>query len=416
MARRTVNVAVSVAVNVAVVVACICVGMGAGARGQETGAPRVFTTSPEGLVAAKARIMGGDVAAKKALADIVKEADAAVADSAVYSVMNKPLTPPSGDKHDYASLSPYWWPDPSKPDGKPYVRHDGEFNPEREKYDLGPLDKVSGYVDALSLAYYFTGEEKYASKCAGLIRTWIVDPATKMNPNLTYGQFVPGYDEPRPSGIIEGGRLKKFVDAIGLMKGSAAWSDADDKAARAFFRDLKTYIQTSKQGSTELNQPNNHGTWASVQVGTYALFLGEDSEAKDLIERQFKARIDSQIKPDGSQPEELARTQSFHYSRFNLNALMDLADLGDRVGLDLWNYKTADGRSLRTAIDFLLPAALGEKEWVKKDIRDPKIGDMIPLLRRAANKYNEPKYEAAAKKLQEKDRRERVDLLIPSKL
>ena len=37
------------------------------------------------------------------------------------SVMDKTGLPPSGDKHDYMSIAPYFWPDPSKPDGLPYI-------------------------------------------------------------------------------------------------------------------------------------------------------------------------------------------------------------------------------------------------------------------------------------------------------
>jgi hypothetical protein len=28
------------------------------------------------------------------------------------------------------SLAPYWWPDPKSPNGLPYIRRDGERNPE----------------------------------------------------------------------------------------------------------------------------------------------------------------------------------------------------------------------------------------------------------------------------------------------
>ncbi len=43
--------------------------------------------------------------------------------------MDKSLLAASGDKHDYYSFPPYWWPDPSKKDGMPYLRKDGETNP-----------------------------------------------------------------------------------------------------------------------------------------------------------------------------------------------------------------------------------------------------------------------------------------------
>src|SRR2546423_14759121 len=116
---------------------------------------------------------------------LLTEAEKAIA-GPTYSVVNIPSTPPSGDKHDYMSLSPYWWPDPSKPDGKPYMRKDGQVNPEREKYDQPTLDRMTEAVQNLSIAYYFTGDERYAKKSAELIRVWFFDDVTRMNPNVTY--------------------------------------------------------------------------------------------------------------------------------------------------------------------------------------------------------------------------------------
>lgn len=45
------------------------------------------------------------------------------------SVRGKKHTPPSGDKHDYFSLSIYFWPDGESENGLPYVPRDGQVNP-----------------------------------------------------------------------------------------------------------------------------------------------------------------------------------------------------------------------------------------------------------------------------------------------
>ena len=377
--------------------------------------PQIYTSDGADLAAFRQRVTAGDSAAVRLSKAVIADADKALA-SGPFSVVSNATIPPSGDKHDYMSLSPYWWPDPSKPDGKPYIRRDGEFNPERANYDLGSLEQLSEAVDDLSLAYYFSGDEKYAAHCAKLIRAWFIDPETRMNPNLKYAQSVPGYSEPRPSGIIEGGRFRKVIDAVGLIEGSASWSQGDTEAMKAWFSQMVEYVLTSEQGKTELLQPNNHATWATVQVATYALFTGQNDKAKEWLEKQFKRLLDSQVKPDGTQPEELARTLSFHYSRFNLLALVEVADLGKRVGLDLWNYKTEDGRCIRTALDYLVPYATKEKPWPHKTIAPIKHGDMVVILRRAANAYNEPKYEAAAELIRKEDKRAQVDMLFPSKL
>ena len=361
-------------------------------------APVVFQTDGKHLAAAKQRFQSGDESVAKIVKEIRKEADKALELKPV-SVVDKPYTPPSGDKHDYMSLSPYWWPDPSKPDGKPYVRKDGEINPERAQYDLEPMEKTANAVGALSLAYYFTDDEKYATKAAELLRHWFINPATRMNPNTKYAQFVPGKDEIRAAGVIETNRLRKVVDADGLLNGSQAWTNEDSTKLKAWFKELLTYLQTSEQGQKEAAAPNNHGTWYGVQTATYALFTGDEALAKKLIEQHGRDRIAKQVEPDGSQPEELARTNGYDYSRYNILAHVELAELGQRVGLDLWNYQTDDGRSLRKAIDWLLPYATGKKKWDYQQIKPPKMKETATVLRRAANGFNEPKYEEAIRKL-----------------
>ena len=77
----------------------------------------------------RARGEKGDVAIRAAIAALEEDAKAALAIKPM-SVMDKTITPPSGDRHDYMSQAPYWWPDPAKSDGKPYIRKDGERNPE----------------------------------------------------------------------------------------------------------------------------------------------------------------------------------------------------------------------------------------------------------------------------------------------
>ena len=53
-----------------------------------------------------------------------------------YSVTDKTLSPPSGNKHDYMSLAPYWWPNPNTANGLPYIRRDGVVNPERDRASI----------------------------------------------------------------------------------------------------------------------------------------------------------------------------------------------------------------------------------------------------------------------------------------
>jgi hypothetical protein len=375
--------------------------------------PRLITTDGGHLARVKQAIQHGDSRFDKAMADLRREADEVLGEGP-FTVVNKQVLPPSGDRHDYMSLSPFWWPNPDTPDGLPYVRRDGQFNPERENYDLPGLDSMSSNSATLALAYYLTDHEPYAEKAAELLRVWFIDPATRMNPNVKYAQFRPGYDEIRPAGLIETTRLRRVVDAAGMLEGSPAWTSQDHRALQEWFAEFLEYCLTSEQGRREAEAENNHGTWYDVQVATWALFIGDDEKARQIIAEAGPRRIRTQIEPDGRQPHELERTLSLHYSRYNLAALTELAALGQKVGVDLWNYQTEDGRSIRTALDFLLPHASGEQEWPYQQIRPAALNMFYPILRHASLAYGDEKYEQAIAKLPDTDpESSRVTLLQP---
>jgi hypothetical protein len=385
------------------------------ARGGGADRPsRTFLYEESALLNAKKRAAAGDHAAAAAIKAVRARAEKALKAGPFSVVHSRPRKPPSGDPHDYLSQAPYWWPDPKKPDGLPYIRRDGQTNPERNQFDSPLLAKMSSAVGTLAQAYRLTGDERYAAHAARLVRVWFLDPATRMNPNFNYAQFVPGRNDGRGTGIIESRNFLTVVDAVGLLRDAPAWTRADQAGLEEWFRRYLHWLQTSKQGKEEAAAANNHGSWYDVQVVTFALFTGDRKTAKAVLEQARAKRIARQIEPDGRQPLELKRTKSFAYSVFNLEALVHLAALGERLGVDLWGYRTKDGRSLRQALDWLLPYALGEKEWPYKQLGKLQAGGLAPLLRRAANAYREPRYEQALARLPQADRRrEALELLYP---
>jgi len=105
--------------------------------------------------------------------------------TAPQSVVSKDATPPSGNKHDYMSQAPYFWPNPKTADHLPYIRRDGERNPEINKIsDHQTMDRMVSAVETLALDYYFESDEACAAKAAQLLRAWFIDLPTRMNPNL----------------------------------------------------------------------------------------------------------------------------------------------------------------------------------------------------------------------------------------
>jgi hypothetical protein len=94
--------------------------------------PNVFLLDAQHMLAQKAKYKQGNADVVKEVNTVVKGADNFLNDKPA-SVMDKAFTPPSGSKHDYMSMAPYFWPDPSKADGLPYIRKDGQRNPEIKK-------------------------------------------------------------------------------------------------------------------------------------------------------------------------------------------------------------------------------------------------------------------------------------------
>jgi hypothetical protein len=219
-----------------------------------------------------------------------------------------------------------------------------------------------------------------------------------MNPNLEYAQYIPGVNTGRGIGLIETRGLTRVVDAIGLLEGSKAFTDADKQGLKDWFAKFLAWMQASKNGSEEAASKNNHGSSYDVQTASYALFLGKRDLAKQIVETAKTKRIAVQIEADGRQPLELARTRAWSYSIMNLDELMQLATIGDDVGVDLWNYQTADGRGIRRALEYLYPFSVGEN-WQYEQLGEFQPQALYPLMRRAGVKYRDDKFKAMLAKI-----------------
>ncbi|CCH51534.1 hypothetical protein BN8_00463 [Fibrisoma limi BUZ 3] len=350
-------------------------------------APATFLLDGTVLKANKEKIQRGDQALVAARQSLLATADQ-ILTKPTHSVVEKSKTPPSGDKHDYMSVGPYWWPDPTKPNGLPYIRKDGQINPERMAIqDNAYLNELCSQVQTLAVAYYFSDDEKYARRAADLLRNWFLDPKTRMNPNLNYGQAIPGITEGRGIGLIDTRGLAEVADAVQLLKASKAWPQRDQVALQGWYRQFLDWMLTSPIGKDEEDEHNNHGTYYDFQTIAFALFLGDKDQARQMIEKKTYARIQSQLKADGSQPHELARTLSWNYSVMNLKGFFGLAALAENVGIDLWNYETPDGKSIKKAYLWLLPYAENQKPWEHKQIKELHLDEFRPVMAVAETKY-----------------------------
>ena len=360
--------------------------------------PSLLLGQGDQLLRVKAGLAAGNPQFVAALKEIVEDADAAL-EQAVANVVDEGALPPSGDPHDYYSYSPYWWPNPENPDG-PYIWRDGEVNPDRITSDVSRIEAMVARVTSLVPAWYYTGNERYAESAVEQLRAWFLDPATKMNPNVEFGQKRRGHNYNSPSGVLEAWRMHWVIDCAILLESYPGWTEEDANALRSWFSQFATWMVESPTGIEESMQPNNHGSWYNAQLILYALY----GENFDLARKQLDgmpARIFSQVFIDGRQPQELIRTRSLNYSIYNARALITVARLGRHLDYDLFAYRSLEGRSIRLAVDYMTPFILGQKEWPIMQLRPHSNESAAQLYWDAAKGFQDREYANLLRKLPE---------------
>jgi len=325
---------------------------------------------------------------KKLVADAEKEMT-----RGPWSVTFKDVVPPGGTKHDYMSYGPYWWPDTTKPDGLPYIRRDGVRNPQ-SGVDHQQLGNLFDGTRKLSLAWFFTGDRKYAQRAVYLLKVWFLEPETRMNPHLEYAQGIPGITTGRGIGIIDFRGVYSLVDAISLLRLSGELNDSDFEGIKQWFSDMFLWLTTSSKGHDEDNTRNNHAVSYDVIVSSIAKFLGNDEYARKKISEIPVRRIEPMIEADGRQPEELVRTKAFGYSVSNLGNFFDAGTIGLKEGINIFTYKNSKGASIRTALDFLISYTGRKEQWPWDEIGEweQTENNLGLIVRSAAVIYNDEQY------------------------
>lgn len=354
--------------------------------------PNTIVLSPQVLSETRQKILRRDPSIKPAYEQLLREADRALK-SPIRSVTDKPEAGPSSDRHDYHSLSPYWWPTPEG-ENNPYARRDGERNPEADSdtFDRLRMSHMAADVETLALAHYLSGNELYAIKATTMLRAWFMDRTTRMNPNLEYARTRPGTAKGFHTGIVETRDLIRVVDAARLLEPSHAWTKVDTRKIVKWFAAYTDWLMKSDKGRAEAQSENSHGTWFDAQVAVFAAFTGNTRLAHSVVSTAERRRVVRQIMPDGSMPRELERARSRHYTFSNIQALFVLATVGEQLHIDLWNWRDAIGPSIRQALDFAAPFINPEKQWPHGPTGAFDPDAYIPLFHRAARVFKDKQY------------------------
>ena len=273
-----------------------------------------------------------------------------------------PLSP--GGKHEFYSNGDYWWPNPETPSGLPYVRRDGESNPDNFNAHRMILREMRTAVARLAAAYHITREEKYAEHAVRMLREFFLDEETKMLPHLKYAQAIPGVSDGRGIGIIDTLHLTELPFAIMALEGSPAMTKEILAGLKRWFSDYLEFMNEHPNGIEERDTTNNHATCWHVQALSFAGFVGNRRIISECVERYQKISLPSQMRADGGFTSELGRTKPYAYSQFVLDNTVLLVHFASLYsGEDLWSYETPDGRSVRRGLEFLLPYLMDKSKW-----------------------------------------------------
>jgi hypothetical protein len=221
-------------------------------------------------------------------------------------------------------------------------------------------------VAALAAAYKITGDDRYATKAAGLLRVFFVDPETRMAPHLKYAQAIPGRTPGRGTGIIDTLHLAEVPLAILAMDKSPALSADARSGLKKWFAEYLDWMTTSTNGLEEAKAGNNHSVAFWLQVATFARLTADEGQLAECRRRFKEVFVPNQMAADGSFPAELRRTKPYGYSIFQLDNMASLCQVLSTPQDNLWTFELPDGRGIRKAVAFLYPFLADKSAWPRK--------------------------------------------------
>jgi hypothetical protein len=229
--------------------------------------------------------------------------------------------------------------------------------------------RLSQVVGALASAYILTNDAKYIRHALLHCRAWFVDTATRMNPNLLFAQAIKGRATGRGIGIIDAIQLMEVVQGLTAMQDAPVMDRSLLNDIRKWFDEFLQWLTTHPYGKDEMNAANNHGTCWVMQAAAFSKFTGNDKLIQFCIDRYKNVLLPGQMAADGSFPQELRRTKPYGYSIFNLDAMATICQVLSSEKDNLWDYQTADGRSIRKGIEYLYPFIRDKTRWpLKPDV------------------------------------------------
>ena len=157
--------------------------------------------------------------------------------------------------------------------------------------------------------------------------------------------------------------VRPFVTAYAIARASAAVDSALDDAIRAWVRRVVTHGSHLMRNETSdhpwafgmVKGAQNHGLASAAAWMAYGAMWGDDAAFRHGIDHWFLTL--GTMRKDGSLPFETARgARAIFYDGRTVTALVAIAEMAARQGIDLYAQAPEPGRTIHHAVGFLLEA------------------------------------------------------------
>ncbi len=217
---------------------------------------------------------------------------------------------------------------------------------------------MSDSVRTLGLAYAFTGESQYAEKALDFIRTWTLDPVTRMRPT------------PPGKSIQISVTMPALFYGADLISNYEGWNPTEKAGFQDWTQAIAADVRANGQGN------NNFSNWRTVMLASAGAFLHDESLLTYAAD-EWRRLVPIQIQNSGSawagrMSQEYTRDDGLHYSTFAINAMMQTAEIMDNRGVNLYDYvhefetngaPNGTYASLKLALDYITPYAIAPETW-----------------------------------------------------
>ena len=268
----------------------------------------------------------------------------------------------SGGINDFYSEGDYWWPNPENPGGA-YHQRDGQTNPDNFTTHRHAMIRLSEIIATLTSAWLLTDDKVYADKALEHLNAWFVDSSTKMNPHLLYAQAIYGKVTGRGIGLIDAYHFVEVAQSVKIFSDKGGINAFQVEKIKLWFSEFLKWMTTHEYGISEMNWRNNHSVCWAATASSMAV-LTDNKEVIELCTNRFKnILLPNQMADDGSFPLELKRTKPYGYSLFNIDAFCNIAQILSTHEDNLFDYETADGKSLKKGLEFIYPFVKDKSKW-----------------------------------------------------